>query len=164
MAKAHNPRFTRVLGSERAGRWASWLRHNVSGLTANISLGFMLGIVPVVLGFFGLDLEVRHVTLSAGQVAAAAASLGWPVLHDPAFWWAVAGVVVVGPLNLAVSFYLAFRLALKAQAISDVNRTRINAALRLRLRRAPLSFLWPPRRPQPATDEETPTDPGTPPH
>ena len=156
-AIAHNPRFTRVLGTPRAGRWAAWLRHNVSGLTANISLGFMLGIVPVVLAFFGLDLEVRHVTLSAGQVAAAAASLGWPVLHDPAFWWAVAGVVVVGPLNLAVSFYLAFRLALKAQAISDVNRHRINAALRLRLRRAPWSFLWPPR-PQDNTsvDDEPP--------
>jgi site-specific recombinase len=160
----HNPRFTRVLGVARAGRWATWLRQNISGLTANISLGFMLGIVPAVLAFFGLGLEVRHVTLSAGQVAAAAATLGWPVLHDPAFWWAVAGVVVIGPLNLAVSFYLAFRLALKAQAISDVNRTRIRAALRQRLRRAPLSFLLPPR-PQDDTavdeDENPPTGGGT---
>jgi len=141
----HNPRFTRVLGVARAGRWAAWLRQNISGLTANISLGFMLGIVPAVLVFFGLGLEVRHVTLSAGQVAAAAAVLGWPVLHEPAFWWAVAGVAIIGPLNLAVSFYLAFRLAIKAQAINDANRTRINAALRQRLRRAPLSFLLPPR-------------------
>lgn len=163
----HNPRFTRVLGAARAGRWGAWLRQNISGLTANISLGFMLGIVPAVLAFFGLDLEVRHVTLSAGQVAAAAATLGWPVLHDPAFWWAVAGVVIIGPLNLAVSFYLAFRLALKAQAISDVNRHRINAALRQRLRRAPLSFLLPPRPQDDTTvdeDDTPPTGAGTPPH
>ena len=163
----HNPRFTRVLGAARAGRWAAWLRQNISGLTANISLGFMLGIVPAVLVFFGLDLEVRHVTLSAGQVAAAAATLGWPVLHDSAFWWAVAGVVVIGPLNLAVSFYLAFRLALKAQAISGVNRSRINAALRQRLRRAPLSFLLPPRPQDDTTvdeDDTPPTGHGTPPH
>ena len=163
----HNPRFTRVLGVARAGRWAAWLRQNISGLTANISLGFMLGIVPVVLAFFGLGIEVRHVTLSAGQVAAAAAALGWPVLADPAFWWAVAGVAVVGPLNLAVSFYLAFRLALKAQAISDVNRTRIRAALRQRLRRAPRSFLLPPR-PQDDTavdgDSAPTTGHGKPPH
>jgi site-specific recombinase len=163
-AIAHNPRFTRALGRERAGRWAVWLRHNVSGLTANISLGFMLGIVPVVLAFFGLDIEVRHVTLSAGQVAAAAASLGWPVLREPAFWWAVAGVVVIGPLNLAVSFYLAFRLALKAQAISDVNRHRINAALRLRLRRAPWSFLWPPRPQDNTAVEDDETTTSAPPH
>lgn len=159
----HNPRFTRVLGMARAARWSDFLRANISGLTANISLGFMLGIVPAVTAFFGLNLEVRHVTLSAGQVAAAAASLGWAVLSEPAFWWAVGGVLVVGPLNLAVSFYLAFRLALKAQAISDVNRHRINAALRLRLRRAPLSFLWPPRRTDPAADDEPASGAGHPP-
>ena len=158
-AVRHNPRFTRVLGVARAARWADWLRQNVSGLTANISLGFMLGLVPAVLGFFGVNAEVRHVTLSAGQVAAAAASLGPAVLHDPAFWWAVAGVLVIGPLNLAVSFYLAFRLAMKAQAISDVNRGRINAALRQRLRRAPLSFLWPPRRRDDAHDEDADSQP-----
>jgi site-specific recombinase len=166
----HNPRYTRVLGVARAARWAEFLRTHISGLTANISLGFMLGIVPAVLMFFGLDLEVRHVTLSAGQVAAAAAALGWPVLAEPAFWWAVAGVLVIGPLNLAVSFYLAFRLAMKAQAISNVNRKRINAALRQRMRRAPLSFLLPPRQTAAREEDEDDDGPasrppaGTPPH
>ena len=141
----HNPRTTRWLGRARADRWAGFLRRNISGLAANISLGLMLGIVPAFAEFFGLGLQVRHVTLSAGQVAAAAMSLGWDVLHEPAFWSAVAGVAVVGPINLAVSFYLAFRLALKAQAINDAHRSRIYAALRHRLRHAPLSFLLPPR-------------------
>ena len=162
-AVRHNPRFTRALGAARAARWALFLRHNISGLAANISLGLMLGIVPAVAGFFGLGLEVRHVTLSAGQVAASAAALGWSVLAEPAFWWAVAGVLVIGPLNLAVSFYLAFSLALKAQAISDVNRSRIYSAIRQRLRRAPLSFLLPPRANDPSVvDEDPPADPGEP--
>ena len=144
-ALAHHPRFTRALGRERAGRWATWLRHNVSGLAANISLGLMLGVIPAFAAFFGLGLEVRHVTLSAGQVAAAVAALGWHSLATADFWLAVAGVAVVGPINLAVSFQLAFRLALKAQAISGVNRQRIHAAIRSRLRSQPLSFLRPPR-------------------
>ena len=142
----HNPRITRWLGAARADRWARFLRNHISGLAANISLGLMLGIVPAFAEFFGLNLQVRHVTLSAGQVAAAAMALGWDVLREPAFWWAVAGVAVVGPLNLAVSFYLAFRLALRAQAINDANRHRIAAAIRHRLRHAPLSFLLPPRQ------------------
>jgi len=143
-ALAHNPSFTRRLGAARARRWARFLRANVSGFAANISLGLMLGVVPVVLAFFGLGLEVRHVTLSAGQVAAAVAALGAPSLLTPGFWLAVAGVVVVGPVNLGVSFYLAFRLALRAQAIDDVNRRRIAAAIRGRIRHAPLNFLRPP--------------------
>jgi len=144
-AIAHNPRFTTVLGRERAARWGGWLRTNVSGLAANISLGFMLGLVPVFAQFFGLGLDVRHVTLSAGQLTAAAFALGTDVLHLPDFWWALAAVLFIGPLNLTVSFYLAFRLALQAQAVSTPNRQLIAAAIRRRLRAAPLSFVRPPR-------------------
>ena len=144
-AMTHHPHFTRTLGVARAARWAGFMRRHISGFASNISLGFMLGLIPAFAAFFGLGLEVRHVTLSAGQVAAAAATLGLQVLAEPAFWWAVAGVVVVGPINLAVSFYLAFRLALKAQNINQVNRQRIRAEIRSRIRSAPLSFLWPPR-------------------
>ena len=149
-ALAHNPRFTRWLGADRAARWGRFMRANVSGLAANISLGLMLGLIPAFASFFGLGLDIRHVTLSAGQVTAAALALGPEVLHDPAFWRAVAGVAVIGPINLTVSFYLAFRLALRARGISGVNRQRIAAGLRQRLRRAPLSFVLPPR----ATDDE----------
>ena len=144
-AMTHNPAFTQPLGAERAQRWAHFMRANVSGFAANISLGLMLGVVPAFAAFFGLGLEVRHVTLSAGQVAAAVAALGTESLGTPGFWLAVAGVLVVGPINLGMSFFLAFRLALRAQAISDVNRRRIHAALRNRMRRAPLSFLLPPK-------------------
>lgn len=149
-AMAHNPRFVRWLGEARANRWAGFMRTNVSGLAANISLGFMLGLVPAFATFFGLGLDIRHVTLSAGQVTAAAMALGPEVLYDPALWWAIAGVLVIGPVNLTVSFYLAFRLALRARSISGVNRQRIAAGIRQRLRRAPLSFVIPPR---PSDDE-----------
>ena len=141
----YNPRFTRALGAQRAARWAKFFRDNISGLAANISLGFMLGLVPAFAQFFGLGLDIRHVTLAAGQLAAAAVTLGSAALVDPGFWWAVAGVVAIGPLNLVVSFYLAFRLALKAQNINDVNRSLIHLALRRRLRSHPLGFFLPPR-------------------
>ncbi|MES2840710.1 MAG: site-specific recombinase [Pseudomonadota bacterium] len=152
-AMEHNPRFTGLLGRERAERWANYMRTNISGLAANISLGFMLGLTPAFLQFFGVGLDVRHVTLSAGQVAAAAFALGLGVLLEPSFWWAVAGILAIGPINLGVSFYLAFRLALQAQNISEVNRLLIRTAIKRRIRVAPLSFLIPPRQ-KPATGEE----------
>ncbi|MCW5655415.1 site-specific recombinase [Hydrogenophaga sp.] len=159
-AVKHNPRFTALLGHVRAARWADFLRRNISGLAANISLGFMLGLVPAFAVFFGLPLDVRHVTLSAGQVTAAAMALGWEVLREPALWWAVAGVLAIGPINLGVSFYLAFRLALRAQNISEINRQLIRAAIRRRIRAAPLSFLFPPKKPA-APEEDTPAPPDT---
>jgi site-specific recombinase len=145
----YNPRITRMLGTQRAARWARFLRENLSGFAANISLGFMLGLVPAFAGFFGLALDVRHVTLSTGQVGAASAALGLGVLHMPAFWWAVASLPLLGALNVTVSFYLAFSLALRAQNVSGVDRSRIYAAIRARMRSAPLSFFMPERRTAP---------------
>jgi site-specific recombinase len=75
-AMRHNPRITAFLGSERAARWSTFMRDNISGFASNIALGFMLGLIPAFTGFFGVELEARHVTLSTGQLAAAGASLG----------------------------------------------------------------------------------------
>lgn len=139
----YNPRLTHLLGEPRAARWAHFLRDNISGFAANISLGFMLGLVPVIATFFGLGLDVRHVTLSAGQIGAASATLGPAVLHMPAFWWAVATLPLLGAFNVGVSFYLAFNLAMRARNVSGVDRSRIYAAIRARLKSRPLDFFRP---------------------
>ncbi|MDE2616944.1 MAG: site-specific recombinase [Burkholderiales bacterium] len=144
-ALRYHPRITAVLGEARADRWATWMRHNISGLAANISLGFMLGLVPAFAAFFGLGLDVRHVTLSAGQLSAAAVTLGPDILKLPLFWWCVVSIALVGVLNVAVSFFFAFRLALRAHNVTGLDRTRLYRAIRARMRRTPLSFFWPPR-------------------
>ena len=144
-AIAWNPRIVARLGAARAMRWSRWWRTNVSGLAANISLGFMLGMVPPLLGFFGLPLDVRHVTLGSGQLGAALGALGFGLLVQPAFWWCVAGIGVTGLLNLTVSFTLAFRVALRSRGVRVQDRRRIGAALGRRLRSQPLSFVLPPR-------------------
>ncbi|WP_315129097.1 site-specific recombinase [Comamonas antarctica] len=139
----YNPRITRFLGPARADRWAQFLRRNISGFASNISLGLMLGLVPAFVGFFGLGLEVRHITLSAGQIGVASTTIGLEVLHSSAFWWAMAMLPFNGALNVIVSFLLAFRLALRAHNVSGIDRSRIYRAIRARLRTAPLSFFRP---------------------
>jgi site-specific recombinase len=140
-----NPRIRAWLGPERAARWSVWWRANISGLAANISLGFMLGLVPVLASFMALPLDVRHVTLSTGQVAAAAGTLGWGVLDLPAFWWCVAALPVTGLLNVGVSFVLALRVAVRAREVRVKDRARLRRAIWRRLGRQPWSFFWPPR-------------------
>ena len=144
-AIAWNPRIVARLGGERAARWATWWRGHVSGIAANVSLGLMLGVLPAVLNFLGLPLDVRHVTLATGQLAAALGALGLQAWHDPAFWWCVASIPVIGALNLGVSFYLAFRVALRSRDITVRERHRVSAALWRRWRTDPLGFLRPPR-------------------
>jgi site-specific recombinase len=142
-AMRYNPRIGAFLGAARARRWADFMRTHISGFASNISLGLMLGLLPAFAGFFGLGLDVRHVTLSAGQIAAAAASTGLAALQQPALWWAVAAVPVIGALNVSVSFYFAFRLALRAHSVSLGDRARIRSAIWARWRSRPVSFFLP---------------------
>ena len=144
-AIAWNPRIRAALGESRARRWALWWRANISGLAANVSLGLLLGIVPALASFFGLPVEVRHVTLAMGQLAAALGALGPALLHESAFWWCLAAIPVTGFFNLTVSFTLAFRVAVSSRGLKLRDRGRLYQALRARLRRSPASFLAPPR-------------------
>jgi len=140
-----NPRIRATLGPERAMRWATWWRQNISGLGSNVSLGLMLGLVPVIAGFFAAPLDVRHVTLSTGQLAAAAGTLGVGVIHHPKFWWCVAAIPLTGLLNVGVSFVMALRVAMRSRGVRIKDRARLQAALWRRVRQHPLSFLLPPR-------------------
>ncbi|MBL8275135.1 MAG: site-specific recombinase [Pelomonas sp.] len=144
-AIAWNPRIVALLGRGRAQAWSRWWRANISGLTANISLGLMLGLVPSVGVFFGLGLEVRHVTLSTGQLAAAVGALGVGVMATWAFWSCVLCIAGIGVLNVGVSFFCAFKVAMRSRGIRLADRRRVYAAIRARLRRAPMSFLVPPK-------------------
>jgi site-specific recombinase len=144
-----NPRILGLLGASRAAFWSQWWRANISGIAANVSLGLLLGIVPTLFQFFGLGIEVRHVTLATGQIAAAVGAFGWSLLGQPELlWsvlWCVAAIPLIGALNLGVSFFLAFRLAMRSRGIRVADRSRIYAALRRRLRTRFMSFLLPPR-------------------
>jgi len=139
-----HPRTRAWLGPQRAARWAQWWRANISGLAANVSLGLLLGLTPALFGFFGLPLDVRHVTLSTGQIAAALGTLGVSALHNSAFWWCVAAIPLTGLLNLSVSFALALRVAIRSRGVRVKDRSRLLRALGRRMLRQPGRFLWPP--------------------
>ncbi len=142
---AQSSRLVAWLGPERAKAFAGGVERNVAALGGNVALGFMLGMAPVIAAFFGVPLEVRHVTLSTGQLAVASLSEGAGVFGQAAFWFACAGIVVIGFLNLAVSFGLALWVAIWSTGAGAVSRRRLRRALLARLVANPRDFLLPPR-------------------
>ena len=108
---ATNVRVLEHIGEGRARGWAEGFTKRVGPLFGNGLLGFMLGLIPAVFAIARIPVEIRHVTVSTGSVAFAIASQKMPV---SAIALAVAGVVVIGIVNCAVSFVLALWLALRA--------------------------------------------------
>ncbi|PUA19272.1 site-specific recombinase [Glaciimonas sp. PCH181] len=142
-ALTHQRRLVHVLGPLRAQRWAAWLERHIAQIVGNISLGLLLGMSPVIVQFFGLHLDVRHVTLATGSLTAAASSLGWSVLLLPHFWLAVAGIASIGLLNVGVSFGCALVLALRAREVPVRIRRLVFRAVLRRFSASPRSFLFP---------------------
>jgi site-specific recombinase len=147
-ALTHQRQLVRMLGAGRAERLAGWLDRNIAVIAGNLALGVLLGMTPVLAQFFGVPADVRQVTLSAGSLVAAAASLGWPVLATPAFWLAAAGVAVTALLNVGIAFGCALALALRArEAPRRIRRLVFRSVIR-RFMLAPHGFLFPPGAPR----------------
>jgi len=126
---------------ERLGRALS--RH-AAGWGTNVSLGFMLGMMPEIGRFTGLPADVRHVTLNTGIVALAASGIGTGA--DAAIWLAraVAGIGVMFVLNLSVSFGFSLLSAMRAYEVPAEDARGIFRSIGRRLVRSPLQFVrWP---------------------
>ncbi|CAJ0818510.1 MULTISPECIES: site-specific recombinase [Ralstonia] len=155
---AYHRRLRFMVGERGAHRIAEFWKRNLSGIVANVSLGFMLGLGPEIVSFFGPHVEVRHVTLSTGAVATAVGVLGPSVMHTAPFWLAVAGIALMGVLNVMVSFALAFNMAMRSRNLRGLDRKRITGAVWRRILRDPLCLLVP----RPPTAATPPSSSSTP--
>lgn len=139
----NNKKIKTVISTEGAQKLAHFLDHGITGIAGNISLGFFLAFVPVLLKFVGIPLEVRHVTLSTGALAASIPTLGFEALSSPEFIRAAIGILVIGFLNLSVSFLLALTVAFKAKKISSRRKALIYRSVLKRFYQKPFSFFIP---------------------
>ena len=140
---------------ETVQRLSESFAKNIAPWGGSIVLGFMLGMTPSLGRFFGLPLDVRHVTLSTGTLSLGIVSRGWEVLGTGTLIWAGLGIAVTFVMNLGVSFYLALRLALRARDITGRDSRDVIRTLWHRLRTSPSEFFLPPA----ARTELSPAEP-----
>jgi site-specific recombinase len=136
----------RHIGRERLRTVSVIWARNAAGIGTSVSLGLMLGFTPSIGSFLGIPLDVRHVTLSAGQLTLATAAL-WP--GGVTIWlaYAVAGIGCMFVLNLSVSFVLAFLNAVRAYDLPAADLLELSRRLWLRLTTRPGEFVLPARTP-----------------
>lgn len=140
---ARSPALGAVFGKMGARRIAVFFERNMSGLVGNISLGLLLGMTPEIMKFFGVPLDIRHVTLSSGNLAAALPILGVDFMQTWDFWRGVFGIFFIGVFNVSVSFAFALMTAIKAQGVKTPQRVAIRKAVAKRFISHPWSFFLP---------------------
>jgi site-specific recombinase len=136
-------RMQRVLGVRLTGWISRVFARNVSGVGGNVSLGVLLGMIPVLGKFFGLPLDVRHVTLSTGALALSVNALREEALSLGVLP-ALVGIAIIGMLNFGVSFVLALLVALRAREVERRDQLRLLRAVLARFTAKPAEFMFPP--------------------
>jgi site-specific recombinase len=146
-ALARHRGLSAAFGPSVAARAGSFAANHLSGVVGYITLGILLGFVPVlVTSFLGIPLEVRHVTLQAASLALASASLygGAAFVWGDVAWGALA-IGLIALCNIGVSFALALHTAMRARDLGADERARLWRAIRAAFRAEPSRFLWRPR-------------------
>lgn len=136
-----NPHLARVLSPCLRQRLADYLDHNYGALAGNFLFGVLLGITGWVGLVLGLPLDIRH-------VAFASANLGYATsvqdLTMPVFALHFLFVLLIGAVNLWVSFALALYVALRSRGVRLGDLRQLSHAYVQAVRRRPLEFILPP--------------------
>jgi site-specific recombinase len=149
--------FRQTIGAGAMQKVADWVDRNIGPWSTSISLGYLLGFTPVFFEFFGLPLDVRHVTLNTGMFAFAAARFGPSAFRQVWLYSAMVGIAIMFVLNLGVSFAIASFVALRAYDVGHGERASILRYVLKQMISSPLQFLFP-VQPKPAASESSAED------
>lgn len=134
----------RLLGEDRLTTMTTYIGNNLGALTGNLFFGIMLGSIGQLGAFFGLPIDIRHITFSSANFAFALVGLehqmSWQVVTT-----SLTGIVCIGLVNLGVSFNLAILVALRSRRVSFVQERTLTGLVWRRFVTSPRDFFLPPK-------------------
>lgn len=134
----------KLLGPERLARFAHYIENNLGAIAGNFYFGFMLGGMSGLGVMLGLPIDIRHIAFSSAFVGYSFVGLDFQVTTTMIIY-AIAGVLLIGTVNLVVSFSLALSVAMKSRKLNYADWGVLVIALLSQLRAHPLQFVLPPK-------------------
>ncbi|MEB0137444.1 MULTISPECIES: site-specific recombinase [unclassified Undibacterium] len=110
----------RLLGQARLQHVTEYIGNNLGALAGNFFFGIMLGSIGQFGNFFGLPVDIRHITFSSANFAFSLAALDNVMPWQTALY-SLFGILCIGLVNLGVSFSLALMVALRSRRVSFVH-------------------------------------------
>lgn len=134
----------KTLGVARLDRVATYVENNLGALAGNFYFGCLLGGMTAIGVLFGLPFDTRHIAFSSAFVGFSAVGLDF-MLSWQAATYAVLGLVLIGLVNLTVSFSLALYVAMKSRKVRFKQWRLLIKNLASRLNQHPGEFIFPPK-------------------
>jgi len=139
---AHLAWLKRLVGPAYAGKIGNYVSGNSGGLVGNLFFGLMLGVTPAVGAMLGLPLDIRHIAFSSANIGYALVTFNF-VVNPYTLLVAVTGVLLIGLVNLLVSFSFALWVAMRSRGVHFSAVWTLLPHVWHRLLRRPLEFFLP---------------------
>ncbi|WP_017941319.1 MULTISPECIES: site-specific recombinase [unclassified Thioalkalivibrio] len=136
-----HPLLQRLLPTGARHRLADWIGYNYGALIGNFLFGVLLGVTGYIGYLLSLPLDIQHVAFASANLGYVTASEA-PGLATFALF--LVFVLLIGAVNLWVSFGLALYVALRARGVRMGAFGRVFRAYGRHLRERPGEFLFPP--------------------
>lgn len=139
---AKNLSIRRFFGVRFAKGLSKYYAKNWPGIVSNFWFGVFLGATAPVGLFFGLDLDIRHITFAAGNFAIGLYGKDFSV-SSYTFWISFITVFLIGFFNFLVSFGLSMFLAFRSRKLNFGQVSEIYKEVFRYFFKHPLKFFFP---------------------
>jgi len=139
---AKNLSIRRLFGAKFAKGLSKYYAKNWPGIVSNFWFGVFLGATAPVGLFFGLDLDIRHITFAAGNFAIGLYGKDFSV-DSYTFWISFVTVFLIGFFNFLVSFSLSMFLAFRSRKLNFGQVSEIYKEIFRYFFKNPLKFFLP---------------------
>ena len=137
-----NPFLNYFVGKSASKGLSDYYAKNWAGIISNFWFGVFLGITGPVGLFFGLDLDIRHITFASGNFALGLYGADFSVTATT-FWISFVTVFLIGFFNFAVSFGLSMILAFRSRKVNFGEVKEIYSEILRYFLKNPLRFFLP---------------------
>ena len=128
-------------------RLGGFVESNLGAIMGNFIFGIFLGSTATIGFLFGLPIDIRHIAFASANLAhglfnISSSQLDWQIVLLSVF-----GVILIGMVNLMVSFSLALFVALRSKEVKFVDWSRLTKQLFSHIMTHPSDFFWPRDKP-----------------
>lgn len=139
-----HPILKEGFGKQRAASIANWFEKKWPGVASNFWFGIFMGSTASIGLFFGLNLDIRHITFASGNLALGMYGSEFQVSNALIFW-GIFGIGIIGFINFIVSFTLSLYVAFRSRQIPFSEIKYLFSATFAYFKKNKMEFFFPPK-------------------
>lgn len=140
-----HPILKKVLGITRTKKIASVYEKKWAGIASNLWFGIFMGSTASIGAFLGLNLDIRHITFTSGNLALGLYGGHFDIPLSMLIW-GIIGIGIVGLTNFIVSFSLSLALAFRSRNIPILELRLVAISIWKFFKERPSLFFFPPKK------------------